>query len=346
MSWVRYMNKLQYSENSKQKTIIQSSEMKRFLCYISDHKIMFMIGQTHVPLLESFTDSVYCKISSFADEMYLAIQKSKKSKYSYEYEIFKIIYSEWFQTQCTSSQSEKNIAHWTLLLGCFIECISKHVRLAMIVNLNRSNTEVKTLENNIDIISLVHRFGGWACMSCMKGFKKYKDNSEDAERLFNLLQNMNYEFEEAINDIDYKNNFFAKDIMRKNKGGLFLVRKQFFPFFENIMNRLICFFHENKLSNSNHDLNEFHRKLRLHDDENPAWIMFCNAWIDLNFFNVTNDELFFIGILFHKLVDKIFHANMHQKLKETNQSIITKNKVPLRTALLKIDFDAEAKKYI
>ena len=76
--------------------------------------------------------------------------------------------------------------------------------------------------------------------------------------------------------------------MRKKEGGLFLVRKQFFPFFENIMNRLICFFHENKLSNSNHALNEFHRKLRLHDDENSAWIMFCNAWIDLNFFNVTN----------------------------------------------------------
>ena len=45
-----------------------------------------------------------------------------------------------------------------------------------------------------------------------------------------LIQNMNYKFEGAINDIDYKDNFFPREIMRKNKGGLFLVRKQFFPF--------------------------------------------------------------------------------------------------------------------
>ena len=97
-----------------------------------------------------------------------------------------IKYSKSFQTQFTLLQSsEKNMAYWTLLLGCLIECISNNVRLAMIINLNRSNTEAKTFEKNTDMNSLVHRFRGWACMSCLKGFKKSKNNSEDAERLFN-----------------------------------------------------------------------------------------------------------------------------------------------------------------
>ena len=60
--------------------------------------------------------------------------------------------------------------------------------------------------------------------------------------------------DEAMNDADYKNNFYPVQIRKMNKGGLFLVKKEFFPFFSDVLKDVYNFFQKHTLSNMNDDI--------------------------------------------------------------------------------------------
>ena len=92
-------------------------------------------------------------------------------------------------------------------------------------------------------------------------------------------------------------------------------------------------------------LDKFVNDLVKYSELNELWNLFESACFGLNIFencNATNKEIY---ILFKKITIKIYHANLRQLIKEKTEKIETKNKVPLRAGLLKIDIEAEANKH-
>ena len=130
-----------------------------------------------------------------------------------------------------------------------------------------------------------------------------------------------------------------------NKDGLFLVKKEFFPFFSDVLKDVYNFFQKHTLSNMNDDIiDKFLSRLVSREESNSLWNLFQIACFELNIFEEIQISYLHIHFIFKKIIFKIFHANMKDNISKVTRSIKTKDKVSLRNELLRVDLEAEAKK--
>ena len=113
--------------------------------------------------------------------------------------------------------------------------IANNVRATTLNDLRQSTNVEEQCWRSLNIeggenLDLIHRFGGWVCKSSLDIFKRKTSFDAEAEIYINLVLYMRISHDKAMNDVEYKDNFYPVETKKKNKGGLFLVRKEFFSF--------------------------------------------------------------------------------------------------------------------
>ena len=242
--WLNTMLNFDYQNNSEFHSYLKQEEMNMIPLYAYRNKafvtLLNRIGQEHINVLDDFVIKVNIRLQKFAEILRDKLVISMNTNYNFDYEIYLYLSSEEYcnlKIKVTEAFNDKgsNFLICTLL-GFIVDMIAKNVRATTLSTLKQSANAEEQCWRSLNIeggenIDLIHRFGGWACKSSLDIFKRKVSFDAEAEVYINLLLCMRVLHDEAMNDADYKNNFYPVQIRKMNKGGLFLVKKEFFPFF-------------------------------------------------------------------------------------------------------------------
>ena len=163
-------------------------------------------------------------------------------------------------------------------------------------------------------------------------FKRNRTENDIANTLLKVLMQMKISDKDAREDDNYMKYNYPSIMKNKNKGGLFLIRSEFFPFFNKLLNKLILFFQSHDISICTKIvLDKFVNDLVKYSELNELWNLFESACFSLNIFencNATNKDIYIYIYIYiiQKITIKIYHANLRQLIKEKTEKIETKIK--------------------
>ena len=173
-------------------------------------------------------------------------------------------------------------------------------------------------------------------------------DNEEAITIVKTLTYLRYLHSDAMEDEQYKNTFYPTDVKIKNKGGLYLVRKEMFPFFQSLLGRIMQYFKHNPIQRcDNEKFQIFISDMgSANENTNETWRLFIIGLTELHITDAVPEvSIETFGTIFRNLFSKSLHVFMNQERKRVERERISfKDKNSLRTYLGSMDLMNEYKK--
>jgi len=249
--WREKMSKLPLKNECIFGRLIDERRFDKFLRTSYGNKkvynILENINEQNISDLTRFTHLVFEKNSNLASELETSLERNKNSKYEFTYSVYKFLVGpemikmkNGIMSLTPTGFEDSGSVH--ILVGFIVEILTDVVFESSIQRLKRNQLSNAAIEKELEDCLLtvdpttVQQIGGFVSKSTLDRYRRsnYLDN-EEAISIVKTLTHLRYLHSDAMEDEEYKKTVYPTDVKIKNKGGLYLVRKEMFPFFNHCL---------------------------------------------------------------------------------------------------------------